>query len=257
MFRILTLLYGSVCYLIFLGTFLYAIGFVGNLGVPKSIDSGVPGALVPSLLVNAVLLAIFALQHTGMARKGFKRWWTKMIPNSIERSTYVLFSSLSLLLLYWQWRPLPAIVWNIESPAGRAVVWTLFAAGWLLVLLATFLIHHFDLFGVRQVWLRFQDKPYRELGFRTPGLYKYLRHPIQVGFLIAFWATPTMTVGHLVFSVATAAYIFMAVKLWEERDLLREHGERYRTYMDQVGGFLPKGRYQETGSTAKAASHRG
>jgi protein-S-isoprenylcysteine O-methyltransferase Ste14 len=192
-----------------------------------------------------------------MARRGFKQWWTTIVPKPLERSTYVLFSSLSLILLYWQWRPLPQVVWNVEGAAARAVALALFASGWIIVLVATFMIHHFDLFGLRQVWLRFQDRPYRELGFRTPGFYRYLRHPIQVGFLIAFWATPTMTAGHLIFALATTGYIFIAVKMWEERDLLREHGERYRVYMDQVGGFLPKGRYREAGNSAKAASHSG
>ena len=245
---ILSLLYGTVAYVIFLGAFLYAIGFVGNIGVPKSIDSGEAGPLVPSLLINAVLLGIFAVQHTGMARKGFKQWWTQIIPSSIERSTYTLLSSLALILLYWQWRPMPEVIWSVESAAGQSVVLGLFAVGWLTVLLSTFMIHHFDLFGLRQVWLRFQDQPYRDLGFRTPGFYKYMRHPIQVGFLIAFWATPTMTVGHLVFALATTGYIIIAVKMYEEKDLLREHGERYRTYMNQVGGFVPKGGYKEAGS---------
>lgn len=247
---VLTLFYGTVAYVIFLGAFLYAIGFVGNIGVSKSIDSGEAGSLVPSLLINAALLGIFAVQHTGMARKGFKRWWTRFVPQPIERSTYVLLTSLALLLLFWQWRPLPDVIWSIESQAGQAVAYALFGVGWVTVLLATFMINHFDLFGLRQVWLRFQDAPYRDLGFRTPGFYKYVRHPIQVGFIIAFWATPAMTVGHLMFALVTTVYIIIAVKMFEERDLLREHDETYRTYMDQVGGFIPKGRYRGAGKAA-------
>ena len=200
---VLCLLYGTVAYVIFLGALLYAVGFVGNIGVPKSIDSGEAGPLVPSLLINVLLIGIFALQHAGMARKGFKRWWTRFVPQPIERITYVLISSLALILLYWQWQPLPGVIWSIESQNGQAVAYALFGVGWATVLLATFMVHHLDLFGMRQVWLRFQGAPYRGLSFRTPGFYKHLRHPIQVGFMLACWATPTMTIGHLVFAVAT------------------------------------------------------
>ena len=203
MARVLGLLYGMLAYVMSVGALLYAIGFVGNIGVPKSIDSGEPGPFVPSLLINAGLLGVFAIQHSGMARQRFKRWWTRFVPQPIERSTYVLFSSLALILLYWQWRPLPDVIWSVESGGGQAVAQALFAVGWLIVLLATLMIHQFDLLGMRQVWLRFQDLPYRDLGFRTPGLYKYVRHPIQVGFLIALWATPAMTVGHLIFALVT------------------------------------------------------
>ena len=250
---VLTLFYGTVAYVIFLGAFLYAIGFAGNIAVPKSIDSGEAGSLVPSLLINAALLGIFAVQHTGMARTGFKRWWTRFVPQPIERSTYVLLTSLALILIFWQWRPLPGVIWSIESQAGQAVAYALFGVGWATVLLATFMIDHFDLFGLRQVWLRFQGVPYRDLGFRTPGFYKYVRHPIQVGFIIAFWATPTMTVGHLMFAVVTTLYIIIAVKIFEERDLLQQHEETYHTYMDQVGGFIPKGRYRGAGKAASAS----
>ena len=200
---VLCLLYGTVTYVIFLGAMLYAVGFVGNIGVPKSIDSGEAGPLVPSLLINTILMGIFALQHGGMAHKNFKRWWTRFVPQAVERSTYVLFSSLALILLYWQWQPLPGVIWSVESKAGQAMTYTLFALGWGTVLLATFVVHHLDLFGIRQVWLRFRGAPYRGLAFQTPAFYKYLRRPIQVGFMIACWATPTMTVGHLVFAVAT------------------------------------------------------
>ena len=245
MARVLGLVYGTLAYVMSGGALLYAIGFVGNIGVPKSIYSGEPGPLVPSLLINAVLLGIFAIQHSGMARQRFKRWWTRFVPQPIERSTYVLFSSLALILLYCQWRPLPDVIWSVESGGGQAVGRTLFAIGWLTVLLATLMIHHLDLLGMRQVWLRFQNLPYRDLGFRTPGLYRYVRHPIQVGLLIAFWATPTMTVGHLIFALGTTAYIVIAVKTFEERDLLKEFGPLYENYREQVGGFLPKGRYRE------------
>ena len=243
--RALGLLYGALGYVVSLGAFLYAVGFVGNFGVPKSIDSGKPGPVVPSLLINALLLGIFALQHSVMAREGFKRWWTRFVPRQIERSTYVLFSSLALIFLYRQWQPLPDVIWSVESAGGRAVAQALFALGWLTVLLASLMIQHLDLLGVRQVWLRFQDLPYRDLGFRTPGLYRYVRHPIQAGLLIAFWATPTMTVGHLVFALGMTAYVVIAVKRFEERDLRKEFGPRYENYMRQVGGFLPKGRYRE------------
>ena len=243
--RVFGLVYGMLAYVMSVGALLYAIGFVGNIGVPKSIDSGEPGPFVPSLLINAVLLGIFTTQHSGMARQRFKRWWTRFVPQPIERSTYVLFSSLALILLYWQWRPLPDVIWSVESGGGQAVARALFAIGWLIVLLATLMIHQFDLLGMRQVWLRFQNLPYRDLGFRTPGLYKYMRHPIQVGFLIAFWATPAMTVGHLIFALAITGYILIAVKMFEERDLLKQFGPLYENYREQVGGFLPKGRYRE------------
>lgn len=244
MSRVVSLIYGSVAYTIFLGSFLYAAGFVGNVFVPKSIDSGHASPIGQSLLINSLLLGVFAIQHTGMARKTFKRWLTRFVPEPLERSTYVLCASLSLVLLYWLWQPMPEALWNIENVGARAAVQALFGGAWLFVFLSTVMIHHFDLFGMRQVWLRFQDQPYRDLGFRTPGFYKYVRHPIQVGFLIAFWTTPTMTVGHLLFAIATTGYIIIAVKMFEEKDLLKDHGERYRTYMDQVGGFIPKGRYR-------------
>ncbi len=240
--RMMSFVYGSVAYTIFLGAFLYAVGFVGDMFVPKSIDSGEVGPLLPSLLINTLLLGLFAVQHSGMARWSFKRWWTKIVPAPIERATYVLATSLVLILMYWQWRPMPELVWQVEDPAFRTALLALFATGWAVVLLATFMIHHFDLFGMRQVWLHLRGRPYTELGFRTPGFYQYLRHPIQLGFLIAFWATPTMTVGHLLFALATTGYIVIAVKLFEERDLVRHFGDTYRRYMKQVPGFFPSGR---------------
>jgi protein-S-isoprenylcysteine O-methyltransferase Ste14 len=190
-------------------------------------------------MMNTVLLGLFALQHTGMARQAFKRWITRYIPASIERSTYVLTSSLTLILMYAAWQPMPQVIWNAEGTVARGVIWTMFGSGWLIFLAASFMIHHFDLLGLRQVWLSMKDKPYTELGFRARGFYRFVRHPIQVGFLIAFWSAPTMTLGHLLFSMATTAYIFIAVLLFEERDLVRNRGETYRNYQRQVYGFLP------------------
>lgn len=243
MSRSIALLYGALCYLIFLVTFLYAIGFVGNLVVPKTIDSGEPGAFWPSLLVNLGLLGVFAVQHSVMARPGFKRWWTRIVPEPVERSTYVLFASLALLLLYWQWRPLPEVVWAVEDGVGRALLWGLFALGWGLVLVSTFMISHAHLFGVKQVHQYWRRQEPALPGFQTPGLYRYLRHPIMAGFFIAFWATPVMTVGHLLFALATTGYILIAVQL-EERDLVQAFGERYQAYRQRVPMFVPRPRRQ-------------
>lgn len=236
--KILAFLYGSIAYLIFFGTFLYAIAFVANLVVPKTVDSGEGGAFVPSLLINLLLLGVFAVQHSVMARPGFKRWWTQYVPKPIERSTFVLLSSLALILLFWLWRPMTATVWNVENSAGRYLLWILFWLGWGLVLLGTFLINHFDLFGLRQVYLFFQGKEYTGLGFGTPLLYKIVRHPIMLGFIIAFWATPQMTVGHLVFALATTAYILIGIRL-EERDMVDMYGSRYEEYRDKVSMLVP------------------
>jgi methanethiol S-methyltransferase len=234
--RILALLYGAICYVVFLGAFLYSIGFVGNLLVPKSIDTGTAGPL--ALLIDALLLALFAIQHSVMARPAFKRWWTTIIPQPIERSTYVLLTSLLLLLLYWQWQPLTATIWRVDNAIGKATLWALFALGWLIVLFSTFMISHFDLFGLRQVYLHVRNREYNDLSFRMQGLYKIVRHPIMLGFLIAFWATPVMTIGHLVFSIATTGYILVALQL-EEHDLVKSYGDRYRAYQRQVFMLLP------------------
>lgn len=236
--RIIFFAYGVLSYLIFLATFLYALCFVGNFVVPRTLDGPASGPLGVALAVDAGLLALFAVQHSVMARKWFKDWWTRVVPKTLERSTYVLFSSLALILLFWQWRPLGGEVWSVEDPAGRLVLWALFAFGWGLVLVSTFLINHFDLFGLRQVWLQLLGRPYTALQFRTPGPYRLVRHPLYVGWFFAFWMTPTMTLAHLLFSVATTAYILLAIR-FEERDLARELGDDYENYRRSVPMLIP------------------
>lgn len=236
--KILAFLYGTSSYLIFLGTFLYAVGFIGNFGVPTTLDGEASGNFVTNLLINAGLLTLFAVQHSVMARQWFKAWWTRIVPPPVERSTYVLFSSLALIFLFWQWRPLGGVVWSVENPVGVFALRALFAFGWLLVLISTFLINHFDLFGLRQVWFYLRGKPYEPLKFGTPALYRIVRHPLYVGWFFAFWMTPLMTFAHLLFAVATTAYILLAIR-FEERDLVREHGETYEAYRRAVPMLVP------------------
>jgi methanethiol S-methyltransferase len=236
--RILALAFGTLSYLIFLATFLYAVGFVGNWLVPKSIDSGRSGPLAEALLVDTLFLGLFAVPHSVMARPGFKRWWTRIVPTPVERSTYVLTSSLLLCLLFWQWRPISGVLWDVANPLGRGALNAAFWVGWGLVLLATFAIDHFDLFGVRQVYLYASGRVYTPVAFKAGGLQRYVRHPIMLGFLIAFWATPTMTVGHLLFAAATTVYILVGIRL-EERDLIDVHGEPYEAYRRRVWMLLP------------------
>jgi protein-S-isoprenylcysteine O-methyltransferase Ste14 len=221
-----------------LATFLYALGFVGNFGVPTTLDGAARVPLGVGIAVDVGLLALFALQHSVMARRWFKELWTKIVPQEAERSTYVLFSSLALGFLFYAWEPLGGSVWDVGSPVGRAVLLSLFAFGWGLVLVCTFLINHFDLFGLRQVWLQLLGRPYVRIAFGTPGPYRMVRHPLYVGWLIAFWMTPTMTFAHLLFAVATTAYIVLAIQ-FEERDLVREHGPAYEAYRRQVPMLVP------------------
>ena len=236
--RVIALLYGVVAYAIFFGTFVYAVGFVGNILVPKSIDSAAQGPLGQALLINVLLLGVFAVQHSVMARPTFKKWWTKFVPEPTERSTYVLLSSLALILLFWQWRPMGGIIWDVQNTVGRVVLLSVFAFGWLLVLATTFLINHFDLFGLRQVYLYSRGREYTPLGFMTPGPYKLVRHPLYVGWLCAFWATPTMTVAHLVFAIGTTGYILMAIQL-EERNLV-EYLPEYAGNRRRVPMLIPR-----------------
>ncbi|WP_017932672.1 methanethiol S-methyltransferase [Robiginitomaculum antarcticum] len=236
--KILAFAYGILCYLIFFGTILYAIGFVGNFGVPKSIDSGVQTSLVSAVLWNAGLLTIFAVQHSVMARPAFKRFWTRFVPEPIERSTYVLFSNLALILLFWQWRSISEPVWSVNWTPGALMLHSLFWLGWGIVFLSTFLLSHFELFGLKQVWLNFKNADSSHPEFRTPLLYRLVRHPIYLGFTLAFWATPNMTQGHLLFAIATTGYILIGIQL-EERDLVAVFGDKYKVYRQQVSMLIP------------------
>jgi methanethiol S-methyltransferase len=236
--RLIFFLYGVICYLIFFGTFSYAVGFVSTLLVPKHIDSIPQSPLANALLINAGLLSLFALQHSVMARPAFKRWWTKIVPEPIERSTYVLLSSVCLLLLFWYWQPLGGVIWNVESETLQIVLQSLCLVGFGIVLITTFMINHFDLFGLRQVWLYLNGKKYESLPFRTPLFYKYVRHPLYLGFLIAFWSTPTMTAAHLFFAVMTTGYILTAIQ-FEENDLVKHFGSRYQDYKRSAPMIIP------------------
>jgi methanethiol S-methyltransferase len=238
MLKFTAFLFGAVAYFTFLFTILYAIGFVSDMVVPKSIDTGAKSPVFEALAVNLALMSLFAIQHSVMARRGFKQWWTQFIPKPIERSTYVLFASLALLLLFWQWRPMPAIVWHIEEPEMAATIALLSFLGWVLVFTSTFLINHFELFGLHQVANHLTDRQMPTPTFRTPLLYRFMRHPIYLGFIVAFWAAPTMSVGHLLFAAVTTAYIFVGILL-EERDLVDMFGDEYRSYKQRVSMLLP------------------
>lgn len=234
----LGLIYSVLCYILSLLTLLYAIGFVGNIFVPKSIDSGVAVSLTEALVVNVILLSLFAIQHSGMARRAFKRWWTQYVPESVERSTYVLLSSLVLILLYWQWRPMQDLIWSVSNPTGAGLLTAFFWIGWVIALVSTFLIDHFELFGLHQPYANWQGRKAEWSTFRTPFFYKFVRHPLYFGFLLAFWATPVMTTGHLLFAIAMTGYIFIGIFL-EERDLVTFHGDVYVRYREKVSMILP------------------
>lgn len=236
--RVVAFAYGLVCYALFFGTFLYAIAFVGNLPVPHTIDNAVAASVPEAIIWDVVLLGVFAVQHSVMARPAFKRMWTKIVPKAIERSTYVLFASLALDLLFWQWRPIDMAVWSVSDPVSASLLTGLFWAGWGVVLISTFLISHFELFGLHQVWMNLRQKSFPDPVFHTPYLYGLVRHPIYLGFIIAFWATPHMTAGHLLFAIMTLAYILIAIQ-FEERDLIAMFGDTYRSYRKRVAMLIP------------------
>ncbi|MEB3020796.1 methanethiol S-methyltransferase [[Mycobacterium] crassicus] len=238
MARYLALVYGALNYLGFLAVFLYLIGFVGNFVVPRSVDHGPPAPVGLAIVIDVALVALFGVQHSVMARPGFKRWLTRVLPESIERSTYVLASNLVLALLFWQWRPIPTTIWNLTMPAERTVLWGLFWIGWAVALASTFMISHVDLVGLRQVYLAWQGRAYSHVGFHARALYRVVRHPLMLGFVFAFWATPTMTAGHLLFAVAATGYILIAVQ-FEERDLIAALGDEYLRYRRQVPMIVP------------------
>lgn len=251
--RALVFAYGTMSYALFLATFLYAIAFIGNMEVGKKIDGEPTLPFGQAFLMNTLLLGLFTVQHSVMARPAFKRWWTQWVPKAAERSTYVLFYSLALLLLFHAWQPMGGIIWNFTDPIGCGVLYGIFAGGWLLVLVTTFLINHFDLFGLRQVWLYVRGHEYTPLQFMTPSPYKYVRHPLYVGWLLAFWATPTMTAAHLVFAITTTAYILIAIQL-EERDLMTIHGQAYASYRRLVPMLMPGLRKQPIQDRAMSAN---
>jgi len=236
--RIISFIYGAVSHVLFLLVFMYMVAFLSNFIAPKSIDSGVVGPFGQALIVNVLLLALFAIPHSIMARPGFKQWWTTIVPKHIERSTYVMQGNLFMILLMWQWQPMVGVVWRVENPVGALILWSLFGFGWLAIVITSFMINHFDLFGTRQVYLHLLNREYSPLEFKTRGFYKYTRHPLMVGWLVAFWATPDMTVGHLVYAIGTTVYILIAIQI-EERDLVKFHGEAYESYRRQVSMLVP------------------
>lgn len=242
MSRTLALLYGGVSYAAFLVTFLYAMAFVAGMGVPKHIDNGVGAPLLTALAIDIGLLSLFAVQHSGMARPAFKRWWTRFVPQPIERSTFVLVSSLVLLLLFWHWRPLPQVVWQVSHGLPEWSLLAISLLGWLMVLTSSFTINHFELFGLRQVWMFVRRREVKDEPFVLRAMYRIVRHPLMLGFLIAFWATPVMSLGHLLFASVVTGYIFVAVKFLEERDLVAAHGEAYREYQRKVPMLVPSPR---------------
>lgn len=231
--------YGVGGHLLFLATYAYMAAFVGNFLVPKSIDSARTGPIGAAILIDTLLIALFGVQHSVMARPGFKRVWTRIVPKPIERSTYVYLSCFLMILLMWQWRPIGVVIWDVQNPVGRALLWGLFAFGWLMVPAVSLMINHFDLFGSRQVWMYFRGRSYTHLPFRTRMIYKHIRHPLYVGWLMTFWFTPHMTAGHLVFAIGASAYIFVAIA-FEERDLLRYLGEEYRRYRETTPLMIPR-----------------
>jgi len=236
--RIISFIYGVAAWLMFLGIYFYAIGFMGNIIVPKSIDSGLDGSFWVALIINLTLLGIFTVQHSVMARPAFKRLWTKVIPKHVERSTYVLCANLALALMFFFWQPMGGVIWQVQNPLGQVILYSIFGFGWALVLLSTFLINHFDLFGLRQVYFHLIGKEYTPLKFVTKGPYRYVRHPLYLGFLFGFWASPTMTIAHLVLALGATTYILVAIR-WEEQDLLDALGESYGYYMERVPMIIP------------------
>ena len=236
--KVIILIYGLIAYLVSFGTILYAIGFAGNMIVPKTIDGAPQLPLMEAIVINASLLLLFALQHSIMARPFFKRWWTRIIPEPMERSTFILFSSLCLILMMWQWQPIGGVIWSVENQVLKTTFLVIYVTGWTIVFISTFLINHFDLFGLRQVWLYATNKKYESLPFRVPLFYRFVRHPLHLGFLIAFWSTPVMTIAHLLFAVLTTGYILTAIK-FEEKDLITHFGKRYLTYKKLVPKIIP------------------
>lgn len=237
--RTIAFIYGLIAYILFLGAFLYAIAFVGDFLVPKTINTGTETPFAQAIVINLAVLTVFALQHSIMARPGFKKWWTQFVHPAIERSTYVLLSSLALILIYWQWRPMTSVVWEVQNEIAVTVIYGVFALGWLIVLLSTFMINHFDLFGLKQVYEYLRNLEPKPIPFKMNFLYGVIRHPLMLGFIIAFWATPVMTVGHLIFSLTTTVYILVATKFLEERDLHKIHGQQYAAYQREVPMLIP------------------